>query len=258
MYATNFFEDKIVKLLRQARINGLPKVYIGLFLNNPNEEGAGVELSYTGYTRQEIVFAAPRTDSSGTYITNSNDIAFKESPINVGNATYIGIFDSIVGGNMYLYGQLTVPINVQIGVSPIVRVNGVKFIMSGNVTIEYKTRILNIFRGTDCLSFFVYLGLLNGNPESGGNEFNGTGYQRTQVIIGQPELLPDGKTQVSNINPVITPEASDNWGTLTHIGIYDAETGGNAFMYIPLGNSYNMITGTVCQFLAGKLKFSVN
>ena len=258
MYATNFFETKILNLARSVNIAAPSKMYIGLFLSNPEDTGGGTEVSYAGYSRKEIKFSAPVKSGSGIEIRNSEPVIFAESPTAVGNVAYIGIFDALVGGNMWLYGQLGTPINILSGVSPIIRVNMIRFIMTGNMSEFYKTAVLNTLRGTSCAGFVSYLALLSGNPESGGSEFSGSAYERVPVNFGAPAEQANGNSQMSNSELIVSPEATGLWGTMTHVAIYNAQSNGQPFVTIPLTTSYNMVAGTVCQFQVGRFRININ
>lgn len=258
MYATNFFETKILNLARSVNITAPQKMYIGLFINNPEDAGGGTEISYTGYTRKEIKFDAPATSGTGLEIKNSELITFSESNSTAGTVSYIGIFDAVSGGNMWLYGQLGTSIDIQSGVSPVIRAGMIKFIMTGNLNTYYRTAILNTLRGTSCPGFNAHLALMGGNPDSGGTEFSGSAYSRVPIRFNAPSEQPNGNSQMSNSELVVSPEATGFWGNLTHVSIYDAASNGHPYITIPLSVSYNMIAGTVCQFQVGRFKINVN
>jgi hypothetical protein len=258
MYATNFFETKILNLARGTSITAPVKMYLGLFLNNPTDIGGGTEISYSGYSRKEIAFDAPIASGTGLSIQNTSVISFAESPSLVGSVGYIGIFDALSGGNMWLYGQLGTPLNVQTGVSPVVRVGTIKYVMSGNLNTYYRTAILNTLRGFNCPGFFPYYALMTGNPDSGGIEFSGSGYARTAIAFGDPSEQANGNMQISNTALATTPESTGLWGTLSHISLYDAPSNGNPFITVQLNMSYDMIAGSVCQFQVGAFKVNIN
>lgn len=259
MYATNYFETRILNLVRSVSLTAPAKLYLGLFLNNPEDTGGGTELSYSSYNRKEIKFDAPTPASGGGLeVRNSELITFPQCNTNVGNVGYIGIFDAPTGGNMLLFGQLTTPISVQKDVAPIVRAQMIRYIMTGNMNEYYRTAVLNTLRGANCPGFVPYLALFNGNPDSGGVEFTGNGYERVEMNFSAPAEMSNGNSQTSNTALVVTPEATGFWGQLTHVAIYDAATNGHAFMTIPLSASYNMTEGTVCQFQVGKFKININ
>lgn len=54
------------------------------------------------------------------------------------------------------------------------------------------------------------------------------------------------------------PAATADWGTCTHMGIWDAATGGNLLIYSPLVAARTITTGTTPSFGAGALTFQVD
>lgn len=63
----------------------------------------------------------------------------------------------------------------------------------------------------------IFVGLFNGDTE-----VIATSYTRQPGIFATPT---DGQT--SNNADILFPIATENWGDISHIGIYDAKTGGN-------------------------------
>ena len=93
--------------------------------------------------------------------------------------------------------------------------------------------ILNAtLRGTQYTSpSTVYIALYTSDPTDAdvGTEVSGGGYARQPVTFGAPS-----NGIVSNSAKVEFPVATALWGTITHIGIRDALTGGNLLYYGPL------------------------
>ena len=55
MYATNYFEEKMLNLMHGYNISAPEKLYLELFLTDPGDAGTGgTPISYSGYARQEI------------------------------------------------------------------------------------------------------------------------------------------------------------------------------------------------------------
>lgn len=63
----------------------------------------------------------------------------------------------------------------------------------------------------------AYIALFNENTE-----VNKSSYQRRLATFVEPS-----NGQTSNSADVLFPIANENWGNVTHIGIFDAPTGGN-------------------------------
>lgn len=259
MYASNYFENAMLNLMRSQSITAPANLYLALFLSNPGDSGTeGTEITYSGYQRQAITFSAPAASGAGLMMQNTSLISFPESSTSAGSVTYVGVFDSSSGGNMWLYGQLDTPLNVQTGVSPVFRAGSVKWVWSGNLSTYYRTAIMNTLRGTNCSGFAPYVGFCNGDPTGAGSEFSGNNYSRVAVTMTSPSQQPSGSALSQNSSDVLSGVATGNWGTLNTIAIFDAASSGNAYAVIGLGTSYNATAGYAVGFHAGDLQFSVN
>ena len=259
MYASNYYENLMINLMRGQSISASATYYLGLFLSNPGDTGSeGTEVSYANYARQAISFSAPAASGSGLMIQNSSLISFPESTSSAGSVTYVAVFDSVTGGNMYLYGALDTALVIQAGVSPVFRAGSVKWIWTGNLSTFYRTSIMNVMRGTNCTGFNPYVAFCNGDPTGSGSEFSGGSYARVGVTMSAPSQQASGTAQSVNISDVLSAISTGNWGTLTHVAIYDAATGGSPYAIIDLGRTYSIPLGTAIGFHAGDLQFNVN
>lgn len=261
MYASNFYENAALNLMRGQSVSAPSTLYLALFLSNPGDTGSeGTEISYSGYERQAITFSAPAASGSGLMVQNTSLISFAEASSSAGTVTYVGVFDSSLpgSGNMWLYAPLDMGLVVQNGVSPVFRAGGIKFILSGNFSSYYRNQILNILRGTNCVGFAPYLALCNGDPTASGSEFSGGDYARIAVTMGAPSQQASGAALSVNISDAMSNISTANWGSLTHAAIYDAETGGSPFAIVDLGRSYAAPIGTAMGVHAGDLQISFN
>ena len=102
----------------------------------------------------------------------------------------------------------------------------------------------------------VYLALFTAvtDAEAGtGTEVSGNGYARQAVTFGAPT-----NGAGSNSADVEFPEATGAWGTVTHAGLFDASSAGNALTAIKaLAASRDVQSGDVLRFPAGDLDFSL-
>lgn len=69
----------------------------------------------------------------------------------------------------------------------------------------------------------VYVGLFNEEIE-----VDKASYRRQSI-----SFVPSSSGQTSNTQDVLFPIASETWGAITHIGIYDSLTGGNLLFKSP-------------------------
>ena len=259
MYASNFYESLVLNLMRGQSAAAPAKLYLALFLSNPGDTGSeGTEITYTGYARQEIDFSAPAASGSGLMVQNTSLISFAEAQSSAGTVTYVAVFDSLTGGNMWLYAPLDIALVVQNGVSPVFRAGNIKFLMSGNFSVYYRTQILNLLRGTNVTGFAPYIALCNGDPTASGNEFSGGDYERIPVTMSAPSQQSSGAALSVNVSDNMSNVSTANWGSLTHIAIYDDSTGGSPFVIIDLGRSFAAPIGTTMGAHAGDLQISFN
>ena len=103
----------------------------------------------------------------------------------------------------------------------------------------------------------IYIALYTSNPTDAdsGSEPSGNNYARVQVTAWDAPSTP-GVTQ--NTNVITFPTASGSWGTITHVGIRDASSGGNLLFHGALAESKAIGTNDVFQFPAGSLDVTMD
>lgn len=123
------------------------------------------------------------------------------------------------------------------------------------------TALLNqVFRNTTYTRpATVYIALYTSNPTGAdtGAEVSGGAYARQVVTFGAPAAV-SGKQTIKNASDVAFPTATADWGTITHIGIRDALTGGNLLYYGPFDNARSILNGDVIKLLTGSLAANLN
>jgi len=96
----------------------------------------------------------------------------------------------------------------------------------------------------------VYVGLYTTDPTDAdsGTEVSGGSYARTSVAFDAPS---NGVTQ--NTADLTFPTATASWGTVTHIGLHDASTGGNLLFHTALDTSKAIDSGDIFKITTGNL-----
>jgi hypothetical protein len=96
----------------------------------------------------------------------------------------------------------------------------------------------------------VFVALFTSDPTDAGSgtELSGNAYTRKAVTFSAPS---NGVT--SNSADVNFDQATGNWGTVSHIGIYDASTGGNLLYHTPLTSSKTIETGDLFKIATSSL-----
>lgn len=103
----------------------------------------------------------------------------------------------------------------------------------------------------------VYLGLFTSDPTDAdtGTEVTtiGSAYAREAITFG----AASGGSAASNAT-VTFSAATANWGTITHIGIYDALSGGNLLFHGAVTTSKTIESGDTFQVSSGNLTISLD
>ena len=100
----------------------------------------------------------------------------------------------------------------------------------------------------------VYVGLYTSDPTDAdvGTEVSGGSYARVAVTFGAPS---NGVS--TNSADVTFPTATASWGTVSHIGIHDASTGGNLLFHTPLDTSKTIDSGDIFKITTGNLSVTL-
>ena len=100
----------------------------------------------------------------------------------------------------------------------------------------------------------VYAALFTTDPTDAGSgtEVSGGSYARTSITFGSPS---NGVT--TNSADVTFPTCTAAWGTVTHMGIYDASTSGNLLYHTPLDASKTVDSGDIFKISSGNLSVTL-
>lgn len=101
-----------------------------------------------------------------------------------------------------------------------------------------------------------FVGLFTAAPSDsgGGTEVSTGGYSRKSVTFNAASS-PGGTT--SNSGVVTWTASGANYGTVTHVGIFDASTAGNLLWHGALSSSKTVNDGDTIQFAAGNLTLTL-
>ncbi len=120
---------------------------------------------------------------------------------------------------------------------------------------EFETRVLNYVFTTSSVTrptaWHVALYTAAPNDSGGGTEVSGGAYARQSVAFSV-----SGNT-ATNSAAVEYPTATASYGTVSHVGVFDAATGGNLIAYAALSASKAIDTGDVFRIPAGDLDITL-
>ena len=99
-----------------------------------------------------------------------------------------------------------------------------------------------------------YVALFTSAPSDagGGTEVSGGAYARQAVTFSV-----SGNT-ATNSGAIEYPTATAGYGTVTHVGVFDASSGGNLIAYAALTASKTIDTGDVLRLPAGDLDVTLD
>lgn len=100
----------------------------------------------------------------------------------------------------------------------------------------------------------VYVGLFTSSPseDGSGTEVSGGSYARQSGAF-----TTSGNTATTSA-AIEFPTATASWGTITHIGIYDASSAGNLLAYAALTASKAIASGDVFRIPAGDIDITLD
>lgn len=100
----------------------------------------------------------------------------------------------------------------------------------------------------------VYAALFTTDPTDAGTgtEVSGGSYARKAITFGAPS---NGAS--TNSAAVEFDQATGNWGTITHFGIYDASSSGNLLYHGALTSSKTIETGDVFKFAISNISVTL-
>lgn len=100
----------------------------------------------------------------------------------------------------------------------------------------------------------LYLALYTAAPSDtgGGTEVSGASYARQSAA-----MTVSGDTATTSAS-VEFPAAGGSWGTVTHVGVFDASSGGNLLAYGALTASKAIDTGDIFRISAGSLDITLD
>lgn len=101
-----------------------------------------------------------------------------------------------------------------------------------------------------------YLALFTSNPDedASGTEVSTSG---TAYVRQSATFTVSGNT-ASNSAAIEFPTATASYGTVSHVGVFDAETSGNLLAYAALSTSKAIDTGDVLRVPSGDLDITLD
>lgn len=252
---TDFAEEKVLDhTLRNLSYTPPTTVYAGL-LSALNNDGQSVtELSGSGYARQAVTFSA----ASGGETTNSAQITYPVALEDWGSAAYVGIFDSLAGGNMLAWGEFSITKFISESAVFRIEASALDITAVGAFSLYLRNAILDhIFRNSTFTSpANVYIGIgatVDGLNTSISEPSGAAGYSRSSAVT----FTSPGSGVSSNASSVSFLASGGNWGALDKIGIFDASSAGNLLYALDMDSSRSIFDTDGIDFDANAIEIRI-
>jgi len=255
---SDYLESRITSWLKSSPFPSAPTtVYCGLFDGDPTDSGSGATEVTTDINTGGRVAVSYGATNDGT-ITNDTQVDFGASANNA-SVSHFGIYDSQTSGNLLFHAPLASSRSINSGDPVLFSVNNLTITVGGKLSDFMENALADWTKGTAFPSApsDVYCALFDGDPTdtgSGGVEVTSSVNSAGRVAI--PLGIPsDGS--VSN-NADVDFGNSDGTVSISHIGIYDAQSAGNLLIHSPLTVTRTINTGDPVKFTTGNITLTVD
>ena len=101
-----------------------------------------------------------------------------------------------------------------------------------------------------------YVALYTSAPSDagGGTELSGSGYARESAAFS---AATSGTGTTSNSGAIVFTADGGDWGSVTHMGIHDAVSGGNLLWHGALAAAKTVLDGDSLEFAVGNIDLTV-
>jgi len=259
MNISNYLEHQLIRhTLGIAAYTPPTSTYIGILSDLSNDGDIITEFSGSNYQRQQVTATGFSSAASGA-TANVSSIVWPAALANWGSASYIGVFDSIAAGNLLWWGALTIA--KAVSTSAIFRIDAGELDIgaAGAFSLYSRNGILNLTLRNNSPAFsspaaiYAGIGTISGAYNDSLSEPS-AGYSRTLVTA----FTSAGNGVYTISAPQIEFTASGgNWGLMTHLGLFDAASGGNLIYALQLNPSRSVYDGDGILFEAGSVVIRV-
>lgn len=225
-------------------------VYVALFTAAPSDAGGGTEVTGGDYAREAVTFGAA---ASGA-VANTGAVTFGPATANWGIVTHMALFDAASAGNMLFWGALDASRTVNSGDSAEFAIGDLDVTLAADdpdaLSNYAENKILDfVLRNQAFSSPSCYLALHEANPaeDATGTEVSGGDYARKAIAFA----AASGESATQSGAITFTTATAD-WGTVTHMAIWDAVSAGNMLLYwdctdqaVDNGDTYSVADATI-------------
>lgn len=258
---SNYAENKALDhVLKVAAYTPAMNLYFSLHTADPTDAGTGAEVANSNnYAR---VLCNVWNAAAARLADNTGAVSFAQASGAWGTVTHWGIWDSGTygAGNLIAYGAFTA--------SKVIVSGNIFTIPAGGCDISVTSGVVSTFLANKILDHFlktasytpatnIKVAFSTADPTNDGSglaEPVGNNYARTTCNVF--DVAVNGAT--ANTNIIDSPVASGNWGTITHVALFDDEATPNMLLFGTITPSQAVGANDNFEYAAGGLDITLD
>lgn len=252
---SNYLEEKILDhTLRNTAYTSPTTVYAALLTSLSSDGDTVTEVSGVSYARQSVAFDAP----SNGVTANTSLITYPAAGNDWGTVSHVGIYDAVSAGNLLFWAEFD--ISKVIATSAVFKIPAGAFdlTLAGAYGLYLRNGLINhILRNSSIASpSNIYAGIGTGvsnNNSSLSEPGAPTGYTRSGAIT----FASAGTGKITNTTALSFTASGGNFGTMTHLGYFDATTSGNLLYALQLDDSFDIFDGDGIDFASTEVDLEI-
>lgn len=256
---SNYLEYYILNYILRGIDYTLPEtIFLNLYSTNAGESDTGTEIIDADTPRPPIVRSLD-LENNNNIISNKNEISFSQALHNWGTVVGWGLKSSEAGGNLLFYGLLDTPVYISTGQTFKIGAGNMEIsFLNSNTTDGGFTSVgvsaaidwiinstpFSYTRNGSQLALGRNISLDSNNRFVSWTECSGTGYVRKILSTSAWSIPSSDNISSNNSEQVFTTYSPDNtWGVISHIVLYDNETGAQPIFWGCLPTPITIQTG---------------
>ena len=252
---SNYLEEKILDhTLRAISYSSPTTVYAALITSFTSDGDSVTEVSGVSYARQSMAFDAP----SNGVTANTSLITFPTAGSDWGTATHVGIYDAVSAGNLLFWAEFDIA--KVIATSAVFRIPAGSYdlTMGGAFSLYLRDGLINHVLRNSALALpaAVYAGIGTGvsnNNSSLSEPGAPTGYTRSGAIT----FASGGTGKITNTTSFSFTASGGNFGSMTHVGYFDAASAGNLLYALQLEDAREIFDGDGISFASTEVDLEI-
>ena len=253
---SNYLEEEILDhTLRNIPFSSPTTVYAALLSSLSSDGDVVAELNGASYARQTIEFDEP----SNGVTANSSLVAFPSVGSDWGTARYVGIYDALAAGNLLFWAEFD-PARI-IATSAVFKIpeGSLDIVLAGAFGLYLRNGLINLILRNGSLPSpsTVYAGVGTGvsnNNSSLSEPGVPAGYSRSGAIT----FASAGAGKITNTTAFSFTASGGNFGSMTHVGYFDAASNGNLLYALELDQSREINDGDGIDFSSTEVDLEID